>query len=160
LAATLSDEELAKAVHLAHVIYRVGPRHIEAALKRHRNAKGAAKLRAIASGDTKVLLSYLEKAFIAVLKAAGLPLPETNRYTDGHYVDCRWPGRKVTVELLGFRFHNSRFSFDEINEREREAHARKDAFRRYTYKDVFDRPERMLAELRELLGGEIPRAAA
>ena len=47
LAATLGDEELAKAV-----------------LKRPPNAKGAAKLRAIASGDTKVIPSYLGKVLL------------------------------------------------------------------------------------------------
>ena len=151
LAAALDDDELARAVHLAYVIYRVGPKHVEAVLTRMPRAKGAARLRAIISGDTKTLLSYLEKGFIAILEAAGLPLPETNRYLDGHYVDCRWHGMGVTVELLGFRFHNSRFSFDEMNDREREAYARGDQFRRYTYKDVCEQPERMLAELRELL---------
>src|SRR3954447_15552816 len=151
LAATLDDEELAKAVHLAHVIYRVGPRHVETVLARHPNSKGAARLRAIIAGDTKTLLSYLEKGFIAILIAEGLPLPETNRYTDGHYVDCRFADHRLTVELLGFRFHNSRCSFDEMNDREREAYARGDQFRRYTYKDVYEDPTRMLAELRDLL---------
>jgi hypothetical protein len=151
LAATLDDEELAKAVHLAHVIYRVGPKQVEAALARMPRAKGAARLRAIIAGDTKTLLSYLEKGFIAILNAAGLPLPETNRYTDGHYVDCRWGDKRVTVELISFQFHNSRWSWDEDQEREREAYARGDQFRRYRYKDVFEHPERMLEELRELL---------
>jgi hypothetical protein len=36
--------------------------------------------------------------------------------------------------------------------REREAHARSDEFRRYTYGDVFEDPRLMLAELRALLG--------
>jgi hypothetical protein len=160
LAAALGDEELARACHLAHVIYRVGPKHVEAVLKRTPRAKGAARLRAIITGDTKTLLSYLENGFIAILKAAGLPLPETNRYTDGHYVDCRWADKRVTVELVSFQFHNSRWSWDEDQEREREAYARGDQFRRYRYKDVFEQPERMLAELRELLGGELPAAVA
>ena len=160
LAAVLDDEDLARACHLAHVIYRVGPKHVEAVLKRMPRAKGAARLRAIITGDTKTLLSYLEKGFIAILKAAGLPLPETNRYTDGHYVDCRWADKRVTVELVSFQFHNSRWSWDEDQEREREAYARGDQFRRYRYKDVFEQPERMLTELRELLGGELPAAVA
>ena len=150
LAAVLGDEELARACHLAHVIYRVGPGQVEIVLKRHPRAKGAARLKAILTGDTKTLLSYLEKGFIIVLEKAGLPLPETNRYADGHYVDCRWPG-KLTVELVSFQFHNSRWSWDEDQEREREAYARGEQFRRSRYKDVFEKPERMLAELRGLL---------
>jgi hypothetical protein len=144
LAAVLDAEDLARACHMAYVIYRVGPKHIEAIL----------------SGDLKVLLSKLEKRFIERLIEAGLPLPETNRLIDGHYVDCRWGDKNVTVELHGFRFHNSRYSWDEGNDREREAYARGDQFRRYTYKDVYEDPTRMLAELRELLGGELPAAVA
>ena len=44
-----------------------------------------------------------------------------------------------------------RWSWEQGNERERRAYARGDQFRRYSYKDVFEAPERMLAELRELL---------
>jgi len=60
-------------------IYRVGPKARERVLQRMPRAKGGARLRAIITGDTKTLLSYLEKGLIAVLKAAGLPLPDTNR---------------------------------------------------------------------------------
>jgi hypothetical protein len=151
LAATLDADSLARACHMAYVIYRVGPKHVGAILKRHPNVKGAGTLKAIMSGDLKVLLSKLEKRFIERLVEAGLPLPETNRLIDGHYVECRWGDKRVTVELHGFRFHNSRHSWDEGNDREREAYARGDQFRRYSYKDVFEEPERMLAELRELL---------
>ena len=151
LAAILDDEALARACHEAGVKYRVTPKHIDAVLQRMPRAKGAAKLRRIMSGDTKVLLSKLEKGFIARLTEADLPLPETNKRIGGHYVDCRWPDRGVTVELDGFRFHNSRWSRDQDNEREREAYARGDQFRRYTYKDVFEEPARMLEELRKLL---------
>src|SRR3954449_1987242 len=56
LAAVLGDEELARACHLAHVIYRVGPQHVQQVLRRMSRAKGAARLKAIISGDTKTLL--------------------------------------------------------------------------------------------------------
>jgi hypothetical protein len=151
LAAVLGDEDLALACHMAHVIYRVGPEPVERVLARMPRAKNARILRAVLRGDVKVILSKLEKGFIIVLKQAGLPLPETNRYTDGRYVDCRWPDKRVTVELNSYRFHNSQWAFKDGNERERAAYARKDSFRRYTWDDVFERPERMLAELRELL---------
>jgi very-short-patch-repair endonuclease len=98
-----------------------------------------------------VLLSKLEKGFIARLEEADLPLPETNRLTDGHYVDCRWGDKRVTVELDGFRFHNSRHAWEDGLRRQRAARRRGDEFRRYTYTDVFEDPTEMLDELRELL---------
>ena len=151
LAAVLSAEDLARACHEAGVKYRTTPAQVEAALKRNPRAKGAAKLRAVMSGDVKVLLSKLERGFIKRLDAEGLPLPETNRVAGGRRVDCRWTAEKLTVELDGFQFHNSRHSWRQGLLREREARKRGDEFRRYDYDDVFNTPRDMLAELRELL---------
>jgi hypothetical protein len=151
LAAVLDPEALARACHEAGVKYGTTPNHVKTVLKRMPNAKGAATLQAIMSGDIKILLSKLEKRFIELLIEWGFPVPDTNRIVDGRYVDCRWGDRKLTVELVSFKFHNSRHSWDADYEREREAYARDDAFRRYTYKDVFEDPTRMHAELEKLL---------
>ena len=52
---------------------------------------------------------------------------------------------------MSYRYHSSRRSWEQDYERAREAHARGDEFRRYTYRDVFEDPRRMLAELGGLL---------
>jgi hypothetical protein len=93
----------------------------------------AAKLRAVLHRELKVTLSKPESAFLALLRSERLPLPETNRPAGGRRVDCRWPKLKLTVAW------------------EREAHARRDQLRRYTYGDVLENPALMLAELRALL---------
>jgi hypothetical protein len=80
-----------------------------------------------------------------------LPLPVTNRPAGGRRVDCRWPDRRLTVELDSYTYHRSRHAWEQDRRREREAYARGDEFRRYTYGGVFERPARMLAELRSLL---------
>jgi len=80
-------------------------------------------------------------------------LPETNRPAGSHRVDCRWPEKKVTVELDGYRYHSSRHAWESDRRRERDARVRGDEFRRYTYGDVFEEPKLMLAELRGLLAG-------
>jgi very-short-patch-repair endonuclease len=94
-----------------------------------------------------------------LLKAAGLPVPETNRPAGGRRVDCRWPEHRLTVELDSYRFHNSRHSWEQDRHREREAHARGDDFRRYTYGDVFEDPAPMLGDIRAALtpAGPPPR---
>ena len=153
LAAVLTPEDLARACHEAGVKYRTTPKQVEAVLKRHPKAKGAAILRAIVGGEVKVVLSKLETRFLERLKAENLPLPDTNRPAGGRRVDCRWPDHRLTVELDGFRFHNSRHSWDQGNKREREARARGDEFRRYTYADVFEDPAYMLTELRKFTAG-------
>jgi hypothetical protein len=147
----MSEEELARVCHEAGVRYRTRPRDVEAVLERRRNAPGARKLRRVMTGEAKVTLSRLERRFLQLLEAASLPLPETNRVAGRHRVDARWPDQHLTVELDSYRFHNSRYSWEQDRKREREARKREDEFRRYTWADVFEDPTEMLAELQELL---------
>ena len=151
LAAVLSLDALARACHEAGVLHDTTPRQVDAVLTRRPRTRGAAKLRAIWTGDVQVILSELERAFEQRLREAGLPLPVTNRPAGGRRVDCRWPDRRLTVELDSYRYHHSRHAWEQDRRREREARARGDEFRRYTYGDVVERPGLMLAELRALL---------
>jgi hypothetical protein len=76
-------------------------------------------------------------------------------------VDCRWPTHSLTVELDGYRYHRSRHAWEQDRRREREARARGDDFRRYTYGDVLESPDLMLAELKKLIAsteGALPDA--
>ncbi len=102
-------------------------------------------------GDEPVTLSQLERRFLALLTEHRLPLPITNRRTDSHYIDCRWPEHALTVELDSYRYHHTRHAWEQDRQRERNAHARGDQHRRYTWHDVFEDPTHMLAELRALL---------
>jgi hypothetical protein len=69
-------------------------------------------------GDVHVVLSKLEARFLERLRAAGLPLPRTNRPAGGVHVDCRWCLNQLTVELNSYRFHNSRHSWEQDRRRE------------------------------------------
>lgn len=151
IAHRMAIRELARACHEAGVRYRTTPRQVDAVLARKPNAPGSPKLRMIMSGDFHVTLSKLERGFLALLVEAGLPLPLTNRVASGRRVDCRWREHKLTVELVSFQFHNSRYSWEQDHQRRREARARGDEFRTYTWHDVFEAPGSMLAELEGLL---------
>ncbi len=147
LAAVLPAAELARACHEAGVRYRITPSDVEAVMTRRPRAAGSARLRSVIQDDVPVTLSKLERRFLDLLSAAGLPLPETNRVAGGRRVDCRWPDHCLTVELDSYRYHSSRHAWEQDRHREREARLRGDDFRRYTYGDVFDHPRLMLAEL-------------
>lgn len=156
LAADLSDDQLARACHEAGVLYGTTPAQVEAVLSaRRKNSPGAAHLRRVLHGEVHVTLSPLESRFLELLRENGLVLPETNRPAGARWVDCRWPDRRLTVELDSYRYHRSRHAWEQDRRREREAHARGDEFRRYTHDDVFEDPRLMLRELRVLL----PRCA-
>jgi len=154
LAPVLAVDDLARACHEAGVRYRTTPREVEAVLARRPTSPGAAKLRRILHGDVRVTLSRLESRFLALLGETRLPVPETNRPAGGRRVDCRWPEQRLTVELDGYRYHHSRHAWEQDRRRDREARARGDEFRRYSYGDVFEEPELMLAELQALLRAE------
>jgi hypothetical protein len=153
LAGSLSLDDLAYAAHQAEVLHKVKPKHIYATLARQPNAKGAATLRGLFHGDIQITLSRLERAFVDVLTKAALPLPQTNRVAGGRYVDCRWPDHRLTVELDSYTFHHSRHTWELDRRREREARARGDEFRRYTWTDVTMDTQAMLDDLRSLLRG-------
>jgi hypothetical protein len=124
LAGELPADLLARACHEAGVRYGLTPNAVVTVLARRPRSRGARK---------------------------ALPLPVLNRPAGGRHVDCRWPEHRLTVELDGYRFHNSRHSWEQDRRREREARARGDDFRRYTYGDVTEDPTFLLAELRSLL---------
>jgi hypothetical protein len=151
LASCLPESALARACHEAEVLHRTTPTQVEAVLALRPTTPGAGALHRIMRGDVPVTLSKLEARFLDRLRQAHLPLPETNRPAGRHRVDCRWPDRALTVELDGYRYHSSRHAWEQDRRREREARARGDEFRRYTYGDVFGDPSLMLAELHTLL---------
>ncbi len=153
LAAVLALDELARVCHEAGVLYRTTPRQVEAVLAHRSNARGATSLRRVIRGEVHVTLSKLERAFLDLVRAHSLPLPVTNKPAGGRRIDCRWPDYRLTVEIDSYTFHHSRHAWERDRLREREAYARGDQFRRYTWGDVFEHPAMMLAELRELLGG-------
>lgn len=151
LAAMCGEEELARACHEAEVRFRIRPRDVESVLARRGRSPGAAQLKAVLHGEVRVTLSVLEARFLARLTKARLPLPETNRRAGSRRVDCRWPDYRLTVELDSFRYHHTRHAWEQDRRRAREARARGDEFRRYTYGDVIEDPALMLGELRQLL---------
>jgi hypothetical protein len=151
LAADEAPEDLAVQFHAGATRYKLKPHHVEAVLRRRPNAKGAKKLRRVMNGDTRALLSELERGFIALLEAHNLPLPKTNIPRGGHWVDCRWRDHPLTVELDSYRYHGTRHAWETDQKRELGARQRGDEYRRYVWGDVFEQPGATVEDLQQLL---------
>jgi hypothetical protein len=161
VAPRLTPAALARAFHEAGIRHHTTPEQVEAVLQRQPNAPGAAAMRRVVRGETKLTLSRLESRFLELLERGGLELPETNRRAGVHFIDCRWPTAGLTVELDSYRYHRSRHAWEQDRYREREARARGDEFRRYTWADIFEEAGAVLRELEPLLQGSIrPRRIA
>lgn len=151
LAGHLPPGQLARAFHQAGIRHHTVPEQVEDVLERAPRAPGAGALRRVMRGETRVTLSRLESRFLALLAQHGLQLPQTNRPAGTKHADCRWPAVRLTVELDSYRYHRSRHAWEQDRLREREARARGDDFRRYTWADVSEDSNAMLDELRKLL---------
>ena len=92
LAAEIGEDKLARACHEAGVRFGTTPAQVEAVLARHPNAKGVVTLRKVLRGEVQVVLSGLERSFLALVRDAHLPLPLTNRAAGGRRVDCPLAG--------------------------------------------------------------------
>ena len=101
--------------------------------------------------------SWLEREYLKLLAAAGLPRPETQvtltRAGDRLVrVDCRFPGSPVVVELLGYRHHRTRAQM--ANDAARINALLTDGFLPYqfTYDQVTLSPAEVVATTRGALG--------
>ncbi len=83
-------------------------------LDRHRRRPGSGVLRAIleAHRDAALTRSAAEEAFLALVRKARLPHPETNVRIGAFEVDFLWRARGIAVEVDGFRYHSSRARFE------------------------------------------------
>lgn len=147
IAGVVDDERLMRACHEAQVLYGITPDHIEHVLERRPASRGARRLRRVVHGDVELTLSKLERTFVRLVRDRGLPVPTTNKRVGARIVDCRWPEHHLTVELDSYQYHSSRWAWERDHRREREARARGDDFRRFTYGNVIEHPAAMLREL-------------
>ena len=103
LSSVLAVSDLARACHEAGIRHGTAPGAVEVILAQRPTSPGATHLRRVLRGDEHVSLSALERRFLALMRHERLPLPVTNRPAGGRYVDCRWVGKRLTVELDGYR---------------------------------------------------------
>ena len=114
-------------------------------LGRRPSSPGAAKLREVLRGRCS---RHPQRARASL---SGPPTrrraPATGDKSPGRGLDASTaagPTQRLTVELDSYRYHPSRHAWERDRNREREAYARGDDFRRYTYGDVFESPPRCL----------------
>ena len=96
----------------------------ELGLRRSRGRRGYGKLLDVLAGidARKGGHTWLEREFLRLAAAAGLPRPITQQVVSARKrklirVDCRFPGTPVVVELLGYTSHRSLMQLQSDTER-------------------------------------------
>ena len=108
LATTLDDSSLERAVGEADKLGHVDPDTLRARLEDHAGRPGVGRLRALLDRDRfRLTDSELERRFLALARASGLPLPLTQQWLNGFRVDFYWPDLGLVVETDGLRYHRT-----------------------------------------------------
>jgi hypothetical protein len=100
--------------------------------------------------------SWLEREFLRLVAAAGLPRPGTQQVLGRAgdrlvRVDCRFPVTPVVVELLGYRFHRTKEQLSRDAERLNALVLDGFAPYQFTYDQVVSTPETVVATVRSAL---------
>lgn len=95
--------------------------------------------------------SGLERRFLELVTAAGLPAPAMNFFVAGHEIDAYWAEARFGVELDVYATHGSRLSFEEDRERDDELLLAGIETTRVTGPRLDREPEAVLASLRRHL---------
>ena len=83
-------------------------------LDRSRGFRGVARLRAALEiyRTPAFTRSRLERRFLALTRAAGLPQPSMNLFVEGYELDAYWPMERFAVELDTYDHHGGRATFE------------------------------------------------
>ena len=122
LAASVRFDWLERMVERSEELGLFDLRAVEDVLARNVGHQGHARLRrAIALyRPSSFTRSGLEKRFLELVLAAGLPQPRTNYVEQGFELDCYWPEYRFAVELDVYETHGTRAAFERDRERQEE----------------------------------------
>lgn len=108
------DPDLEALLAAAIAAQLVRSRQIEQAIARCPTRPGVARLSAILrqDGGPRLTRSWGERRILALIRKAGLPVPETNVPLHGYNVDALWRDQRLVVEVDGYEFHGGRAAFE------------------------------------------------
>jgi hypothetical protein len=119
-----------------------------------RGRPGGRRLRqALARHQSRLALtrSDLERRFLALCERAGIPLPEVNEPVSRMRIDKVWPRHRIAVELDGYEGHHTPAQMERDRRRELQARMHGYTVVRYTWSQVVNEPDLVVADLKRLL---------
>ena len=164
-AATCKDRRLVEiAVESALLSRRTTERKIWQVIGKNSRpgVRGVALLRRVMEErpEGKPSRSILELEVLDVIRASDLPVPSRNvEVIDGdgkrREIDLCYVAQKGAIEADSRRFHGT--ASQRVDDRRRQAALEAVGFRfvRVTWRDVFDHPDRIVEQIRELLAGVV-----
>jgi very-short-patch-repair endonuclease len=142
LATELPTEEVEGAVNEADRLDLVRTHRLRPALDRELRRPGVGRLKRILDAQTfSRAASGLERRFLAIVREARLPPPETQRRLGRNRVDFFWPALGLVVETDSLRHHRTAAE-QAVDLGRDQTHARAGLRSlRFTHSQVFHRPD-------------------
>lgn len=106
LAACAPEWQLERSINEADRLDLVDPEALRAQVVLLPRRPGLARLRRLLGCDP-LTDTGLERKFLAIVRAAKLPLPETQARVSGYRVDFFWRDLGLVVEADGWRYHRT-----------------------------------------------------
>jgi very-short-patch-repair endonuclease len=150
LATCLPDDEVEDAVNEADRLDLVRTHRLRPALDGIPSRPGLGRMKAILDSQTfSRAQNALERRFLALVRTAGLPPPDTQRRLGRYRVDFFWPDLGLVVEADSLRHH--RTAAEQATDIGRDqAHVRTGLRTlRFTHSQVFHRPGHVCAILKD-----------
>ncbi|MGC5248683.1 DUF559 domain-containing protein [Gordonia sp. DT219] len=122
-----------------------------AALDRRRGCTDAPTMAKLVAGISSGARSAAEREVVALFNADGLTGWEANLPVVGYEVDFGFPASKVAVEIDGMAFHRDANSFQYDRKRRNDLVAAGWIVLNFTWADIVDRPDYVLAQVRHAL---------
>lgn len=108
LASLLDQDQLEAAINEADKLDLIDPDTLRARLDQASRRPGLAKLRqTLDRHAVQTTDSELERQFMRIVRAAKLPLPQTQSRHNGFRADFVWPELGLIVETDGLRYHRT-----------------------------------------------------
>jgi hypothetical protein len=127
-----------------------------------RGKPGSAKLRKALERHLPQLArtrSEMERVFLPLCERGGIPIPEVNVTVNGVLVDALWRDARVVVELDGHRGHRTRAQIEKDRRNDVRLRAAGYTVLRYTWDQITQEPEVVLADLWLALSPPAPSVA-
>jgi hypothetical protein len=162
LAAVVRFEQLERLVEKAEEQGLFDLRQMEELLARTVGHHGHGRLRrAIALyKPSSFTRSGLEKRFLELVIAAGLPQPRMNFVEHGLELDCYWPEYRFAVELDVFEMHGTRAAFERDRKRQEDLLLAGITMTRVTGPRLAREPEEVIERVARLLSARGPYRAS
>jgi Transcriptional regulator, AbiEi antitoxin/Protein of unknown function (DUF559) len=146
LASCVVDWRVEKAINEADRLDLIDPEALRAAVEVLPPRPGMAHIKRLL-GFNALTDTGLERRFLGIVRAVGLPPPETQAWVNGYRVDFYWPGLGLVVETDGWRYHRTPSQQATDNRRDH-AHARDGLTTlRVAESQIRDEPQRVKATL-------------